>query len=340
MILKPTELTPNNNTYCADEAVTISWKNNGDIMTSYSINVKDNSTGVITYSSGLVKSNITKHVIPADTLENEKEYCYTITVYNAVNNSIISDAVIFRTSAKPVVTIPNDGYVRNQFLTVKAEYTQPSDVAIKSYKFILYDIAENILEESDSFLDDKLIYTFKYQLVDGETYKVECTAVSQKDISGSSGKITLTADYNSLESYSNLQAETFSDKPYVKLQWSITRIIGEADKEFDYIEGEKADLTNGSVVSFDNNFSVGDDFTLKLWVEKLRDDIDIVNISGTNGALNIRFKDDRIHVYKAFSSLTYHTASDKINPRVTKDTKLYICIQQIENRINVYCEVI
>ncbi|WDV47041.1 hypothetical protein PV797_04895 [Clostridiaceae bacterium M8S5] len=339
MILKPTELTPNNSTFCKDEDITISWKNNGDIMTAYSLEVIDNSTSTKVYSSGKVTSKTTKHIIPANTLTNEKEYYYKLTVYNAVGGSVTSDAVVFKTSARPVVTIPNDGYVRNQYLTVNANYTHSSNVPIKSYKFILYDVSNKLIEESSSIISSALTYSFKHPLVDGATYKVKCIVVSQKDVTSFS-MVSLVADYNSMQSYSNLHAETFVDKPYVKLQWSITRIIGNADKEFEYIDGEKANLTNGSTVSFDSNFTVDEDFTLKLWVENLKNDIDIIKICGSNGNMEITFRDNSIHVYKDFSSLTYHTASDLIDETITTDTKMYICIKQINNRLNIYREVI
>lgn len=339
MILKPTEITPNATTFPADEDIEISWKNNGDMMVAFKVTIEDNDSASIIYTSGKVTSSIPNHIVPAGSLVNEKTYRYRITVYNSINRSVISDYMILKTSARPNVIIPNDGYIRNQLLSVEATYSQSAGVNLKSYQFFLYDAYGNLLEKSDELLDRLLRYSFKYQLVDGHTYKVECVCVSQNNVSNTSGKIALVADYNSLESYSNLSAQTYIDKPYVELQWSLVRNIGKPFGTINYIDNKKVDLTNG-LVTFNDNFSVDNDFTLKLWLEGLsdNDDIDIGRIAGANGELIINFSNKRFHIFKNFGNLTNHIASNKINESIN-GKQLFLSIIQINNRINMYCEV-
>lgn len=336
MILKPSNIYPENLTFPANEPIEVTWKNNGDLQYAFKIVFKHIDTGVVAFDSGKITNFGSKYTVPTNSLLNNKEYTYTVMVYNSNNDTATSSPVVVRCSERPVVTIPNDGFVRNQIATIQATYSH-SGSTLKTYEFILYDEFDNVLEQSGYLYDGLLEYTFSYRLIDDTNYKFECVAISQMDVIGTSGQITLAADYIPPSVFFQLGAETFVDKPHVRLTWTTVRIIGNVDGVETYVNNEKIDVRE-SVVYFDDNFSLNGDFTLKLWTEQFKLDKDIVVMVGSNGSLSIKIYDNKVHVFKKIGGMTNHYATNLIGDYALK--QVYINVQQIKNNIQVYCEVL
>lgn len=338
MILKPSNLSPNNSTFTASESINISWKNNGDTMVAYEIIVEDNSTSATAYASGRVESYSPNHSIPNNTLVNGTTYKYKVIVYNSIDESSTSDYKIFKCNTRPAVTILGDGIVRNQILSVQALYNQSEGVSLKCYKFSLFDEYDNLLEQSDYIYDNNLTHTFTYILQEDTTYKVSCLAISQNDLSGISTLVFVT-DYITPAVQISLVADTPFGQPYVNLQWTTVRIIGKSlnDEPINYINTDKADLNNKTVY-FNEGFNLNGNFTIRLWVEDLQTDVEIFKIIGSNGSISIQYENNKIHVYKTISVNKYHYATSELSE--TSGSQIYICLQQNNNQINVFYEVI
>ena len=135
MILKPSNVSPNNIAVNAQEQITISWRNLGDRQTKYKIVIYLNLDNTLIYDTGIITTYNTFCVVPANTLINGNTYKYQITVWNANNQSATSDWVIINCSSPPscaLVNIEPEGEILNSSYLFIGEYSQPESVPIKS----------------------------------------------------------------------------------------------------------------------------------------------------------------------------------------------------------------
>lgn len=339
MIFKPSEILPDNSAFSAEDAISVSWKNNGDSMKAYEVIVEDNSTGSLVYSSGKVVAYSGNHTIPANSFLNGIIYRYKIKVYNLNDEYAISDYKVFSCYSKPVVMIDNDGYIRNQTASVLATYYQNESLPLNAYEFTLFDEYENILEESGYLHDGLLSYEFKYKLENEKTYKIECIAITTNGVSGSSGKISFIAQYDAPVVYFKLQANVSSGECYVDLAWSTVRIIGNAENSPVYLDNNTMiDLTS-NVVTYDDGFILPDNFTLRMWIKNITEGVNFVELVGNNGTLIVNYKDSKIHVYRIVGDLITHIATDELV--INYETMVYVCLQQFNGfYMNIFSEVI
>lgn len=329
---------PDNESFSNTDSIRISWTNNGDLMTKFKIFVYDNSTGLVEYQSGEVISYSPSHILPPLSLSNGKIYKYQIQIFNSAGDSICSDFKIFRCNSKPIVTIDTDGYVRNQKATIQANYSQAEGIGLKCYKFVLYDSFERIIEESEYIYDTALIYSFDYILIDDNSYNVECIVFTQNDISGTSGRVSFVADYISPNVFFLLSTENDPYKPYLRLNWTTVRIIGETEGSTQFISNEKLDTRTGKVY-YDECFNFGGNFTIRLWIENIPNELDIARIIGMNGDVVLKYYDNKVHAFKTMCGYKGHIASDLLGAINTGDT-VYICLQQVDGLLNIKSEVL
>ena len=342
LILKPTNMTPDGQTFSGTEAIEFRWKTNGDIMSAFELIVEDNNTGLQVYTTGKVNSYNANCLIPPSTLQNGFVYRYKLIIYNSIGSSITSDYKVFICSSKPTVTIQTDGYIRNQIAYFNAIYHQSENIPIKCFMFVLRDEFNNILESSSYIYSSEIEYTFSSILTDGNHYSVECLAVTQNDLAGTSGSIQFLSDYISPVVHFKLGTEAMVDEPFLRLSWTTVRIIGETQGATSYIGGEKLDVrTNGSKVFFNDGFTLENNFTIRLWVESPYQGIGnpIVEVPTLYGKMIVYYENNRVHVLRYYNSLVNHVASN-ILPSIGINNQLYICIQQDNGRLNILSEVI
>jgi hypothetical protein len=339
LIFKPSNIKPENFTFPAGESIEVTWKNNGDSMVAYEVVVRKIVDNTIAFTSGKVVSYITKYIIPAGSLINGNEYTYVVTVYNNINEFVSSSPTLLKCNSRPIMSITTDGYVRNQVATVYGGYSQSESLLLKAFKFVLYDVFSHVLEQTDYIYDGSISHTFDYKLVDGEIYFIECVGITQNDLLGTSGLIRVVADYIQPNVYFSLGAETFIDKPFVRLTWTTVRIIGNTTGNVDYVNSNSALDTHEGTVYFDEGFNINEDFTLRLWALDIEDNMELIRMTGSNGNLSVIKYSDRIHVFKKQNGLTVlHIATEPISYAGTGT--IYIGLQKIGRNLNIFSEVI
>lgn len=272
MILKPSNVQPSGQAYDASEDIELTWQNNGDVMVSFRVVIKDNATDATVHMSPLTTSSICKYTVPANTLSNGVTYKYTVTVYNSVYETAVSDWYIVKCSARPVVTVVTDGIVRNQNTLFQATYSQGQSIALKSYRLILYNSLQNTLATSTELYDGLLQYTFT-GLMSGDSYYIECQATSQDDVVGTSGKVSFTVDYVSASPTKSLNVTPVADKPTVMVDWiNSKQVLGVYNDGVGsplYTSGKYDNailLSHTSTVKFSE--TIPEEFTLRNWVKK------------------------------------------------------------------------
>lgn len=339
MILKPTEIYPDNTTFPSDESIKITWKNHGDIMVSFEVIVENNFTGSIVYQSNIISSYSPQFVIPASQFTDGIIYRYKIKVFNSINEFAESDYKVFKCSSRPIVEIITDGVIRNQICDTQATYNQAEGILLKAYRFVLYDEYKHILEQSKYFYDGELRHTFETRLKDDTEYYIECFVITQDDLVGTSGQISVRADYIPPSVHFDLKITTEIDKPYVRLLWTTVRILGETDSEPVYINNEEIDLTNDKVI-FDKGFRLENNFSILLWVRNMPLSTSFFEAVGTNGRISVMYYNNKIHVFRTINEYITHIATDIDLPELTPEDGVFILIQQINKDLIVESEVV
>ena len=288
MIYRPLNVLPDNEFFAYGKTIRITWKNSGDTMKAYRIYIYNNSTDKLVYDSAEITNYIPSHTLSQ--VLGIGIYKYKIVVYNDTSgnskrNSAESTLKIFTVS--PILTVTlnlQDGdTISTQQLSISAEYSHPSGTKNKNYKFLLYDEYKNVLEESPYFTDDKFEYTYSILLENKGTYYAQCMVITYDNIEAASDMVRFTAEYIKPNLSFKLIPTTFNCKPYVQLDWTISRIIGtiegngyyidinnnalSGDDEDFYNKAVKLNLTaNGSKALFENGFIIENDFTINIWV--------------------------------------------------------------------------
>jgi hypothetical protein len=250
----------------ASEANTFTWQISGSIQSSYSIEIRNNSTNVVVYSFPQTSSFATSHTIPVSTLTNGVEYKIAVTAWDSSATTATSDFEIFQTSSRPVVAINTIGIVGNSSNTFSATYSQAQSVVIKSWIVYLYDNSNILIAQSDIQTSTTLQYLFS-GFESSKTYKIEFQATSAKGMLGTSGKVSFSVAFNTPILNVNITAQNVANAG-VKLSWTAKQIFGHSDSTT-YISGEKLDVRQEKSVVFDEGYQVLNDFTLKTWVEGL-----------------------------------------------------------------------
>jgi hypothetical protein len=337
VIQKPYNINLKGTTIDANENNTISWKVSGAISTSFSIEIRNNADDLVVWQLPQTTSYATSYTLPSGTLVNGNEYKIKITVWDEDGNSATSDFEIFQTSSRPTVTVDPIPTVSSPNYTFIATYFQAESVGIKSYLFNLFDENQNLLLSSgvQATTDPSLSYSVE-GLKSEQSYYVEFQVTSNKGLIGTSGLIQFSVLYTQPQINVNLTA-TNTDDAGIKLSWNVIQIIGSSDSPVTFIDNEKADLTDGNRIRFDEGFSVNKDFTLKIWLESPKHNTNLLLIKGENGEITLRYdkRFERFFVYKKVGNISVSYQSPQVS-----GTNFYVCIQQIDKDINLIAETI
>lgn len=363
MIYKPIGLLPDNEFYAIGKPITISWRNSGGVMRSFRIKIWDNSSTDPSpiFDSFEIASTSPAYIVDSNDL-GLGEFKYTVTVYDDANqqnenrNSAESTSKLFTISPVPTLTlnlVPDSVYSLQVF-SISAQYTHPTGIKAKNYKFVLFDRNKNVLEESAWISDNNFEYTFTTLLENKETYYTQCLVVTLDNIEAATDIVKFIAEYVKPSVHFALEATTEPCKPYVILKWSVVRVVGEligdgyfidinnnaVPDENLAIDAEKLNLLNeGAMAVFREGFSIESDFTLNLWVEDIQDGVTFFVMENSNGQqIYLNYYQNRIHAWKPMEIYTVHAASDEIN--YTGTEQIMIRLQQVNNRIDVFAMIV
>lgn len=312
LIFKPSNIVPSNVTLSLADSNTISWKNNGDIMEKFTIIIIDNATQAVVHNSSSVVSSKPSYVLPANTIKTAMECKIQIVVFNASGESAVSDYIVARFYNRPVVNVPNDGYMRNQKMYISAEYSHVDNHAPKAYIASLFNEYGKLLERTDYIYSNSttIEHEFNYMLEDDVTYQIEVMFVTQYDLSGTSGKINMIADYEKSVLNLGLITRTELEKPYVELEWSTVRIVGHG---VNYTVVDNVLNVMDGIVYFDENFSVDGDFAFTVCFMQVENDIDLIELTGGSTSLKLSYYGNRFHLVKIINGkMLSHYATEEL----------------------------
>lgn len=254
----------------AEEDIYISWSVSGGIQYAKSITIKDNATASVVFTLAKTSSFSTNYTLPANTLLNGKQYKIEITVWDEVDNFAVSDAYIFETSSRPVISISPIGTVNAPSYTFSFQYTQAESVAMRSWIAYLYDSNQVMLKNSGIQTTPTLSYLFD-GFESNKDYFIEIQATSAKNLIGTSGLVAFSVQYEQPKMLSAIEAENIENSG-IKITWNPIQIIG-AGNNYLFIDNEKVDITApNSNIYFDQGFRIDNDFSMRLLIENVPDE--------------------------------------------------------------------
>lgn len=287
-----------------------------------------------------------KHPLPPNTLQSGQVYKACIRIANINNQfSEFSDWIIFWVLDNPTITIDNIDYanhnrVYGQTITFSATYTHPNGELLQSYRYLLYDSNQVLIQSfPEVFADGSQPLTQEIAgLQNGEEYYVEVKTLSVNGQEASSGLILFRPFYISPKLLSVLTVENLSDQGAVKVSANIIQIIGKLydangneidSRTIEYVNGEEIDLTRSDYekLVFQEGFKIDkSDFVLKLWCKNIPDDKVFLTLRSENGKIELMKYNNKIHTFKYINGFSYpaHFASNELVVNADEQFMVYM----------------
>lgn len=248
-----------------NERNTITWRVSGAIQTSFSIEIRNNANNQVILSVPRTNTYANEYILLPSTLTNGLECRITVSVWGDDNTTATSDAVIFRTSSKPIVSMEPITTITSPTYTFTASYSQAESVRMRSWIMYLYDSNQNRIFDSGISTSPEMERMIE-NLQSEKTYYIEFQATSLHGLVGTTGRIQFNVLYSIPKINVALNAENY-DRTGIRLNWNVVQIIGQSENAH-FINNEKLDVRNG-MVWFDQGFNINDNFTLKIWFENI-----------------------------------------------------------------------
>lgn len=264
MIYKARYLEPKNKAIDPSVNNKFTWEPQGEPQTHYQLKIYELPNS-LKYDSTKIASGSGEHIVPASSLDGDGEYKWSVVTYGA-SGDVESNFVYLKTNANPTVSLSIPGTLTVQSFDVEAIYSQSEGISLKRYKFILYNANDEILKETEWKYDYTLKYTLE-GLMTGSTYKLECIAVSQNDLIGTSGKQTFDVLYEKPDATRTIKVTPDNNCGVMKVSWdNLKQVTPIITGTYSYVEGafEKGlKLDNGSTITYEEE--TAEDFTLQFY---------------------------------------------------------------------------
>lgn len=252
----------------------------GDLVTKNTLIIKDNDTLAEVYRN-TVDTYAFSQTVVGGTLTNNKSYNYSFITYNSSNEqSLPSESIQFYCYTTPTLSItnfPSSNVINTSNFEFTATYNQVENEKIQYGYFVLYDISGTTVETSPYAYNKNSSnppFTFSHTfggMLNGSQYKIKAIAQTVNGTIVETELKTFTIRYTNPKLFSLLELENNELGGYVKVVNNVKLIEGESNPyPPTYIDGNSIDVTNkNSWVKWSQGYKIENDFTLKLWVNRL-----------------------------------------------------------------------
>lgn len=325
----------------------------GQQVIGNTIIIKNQETGEEVYNNYLQTFQYS-HLIPANTLINGDNYQVTIQT-SGINEGVspISNPVQFKCLTTPQINIsniPSSGIVQSSNYNFTGNYYQEQGELLQSFEFNLYNNNNILLSTSGVKYSTDIQYTFS-GLEDNSSYYIELIINTVNGMVVSTERILFNVDYIEPSFFTVNQLENLCDTGQIQISSNIIVIIGESFPiPPKYINNKEVDLKEkNSYVSFNDGFSINDNFTLKLIGRDFISNSEIIRLTGENKNIVLRWVIDNytfdsevgfveLYVYNLdTSSFKYYIKSNYIGiPNETEN--IFIWLQNVDNLFDLQIE--
>ena len=265
----------------------------GNQVVANTLTIKDNATLTTVYSETQVTFEF-KHILPANTLTNGTYYQATLTTKDAQGKiSKASFPIQFYCYSQPsfeISNMPSGNVITNSSYAFTVTYNQSQGEILNAYVFNLYSASvalistSNTMYNTDASLPLNISYLFS-GFEDNASYSIEVTGVTVDGTQISTGRISFTTNYTSLDTFSNFLLTNNCKGGYITIKSNVIGINGISNPETPtYIDNKEIDLTDaGSYVEWIEGYKVTDDWTMRLWGRDFTPNSEIFRFSNANG---------------------------------------------------------
>lgn len=286
--------------------------NGGDQVVKNRLTVRKQSDNSIVYQS-IVETFLFQHALPSGTLTNGTYYNYFFNTYNVSDNmSANSNIVAFYCYTTPTITYTNypiTNIINNSSYEFAITYNQTEGELLDYLTYYLYDSNGNEISNSGelrSSLTPPLSFTHTFSgFEDGDTYKIQIKARSINGTIITSELKVFTISYFYPELFSQINLENRCQEGVIRVTSNVIAVEGEVNNEPSlfvnkisdgneasyimwntlyttpetdiislWIEPYMLDLKeNGTILMFDNGFSIGSEMQFQSWQYPIRDGI-------------------------------------------------------------------
>lgn len=247
----------------------------GDQVTGSTIVIKDNATLSQIYTT-TVTSYAYSITVPAGSLTNGTYYQAYITTHNAAGETSPQSNVIqfycYTTPSFAFSNIPSTNIITNVSYIFSVTYAQEQNEPLNAYKFDLYDNTGVLLSSSSTKYTTStavpITVSWAFSGFEDKTiYKIQCTGVTSEGTLVDTGLVTITIQYSSIRSYSNLYLTNNCEDGNIIIESNVLTIDGETNPPNPtYIDDKEIDLTaDGSYVKWEQGYELSNDYTMRVW---------------------------------------------------------------------------
>ena len=244
-----------------DYEITLSWI--GNRAYANRIFIYNYETNNLVFDDTVSSFSLT-HIIPANTLQNNKKYVIQAQTYDVENvPSALSNKVLFYTFATPdfyFEDLTTNPVIANSSFTAAVRYYSEDWEDISKYIFYLYDASRKQLLESPEMTDDQDI-SYTYKGLDNNTvYYVRCVGVTVNGMKLDTGYVEITVKYEDPNVYARIYANPIPSRGCIQVSSNLIIIQYNGSDTFEYIDG-MIDLRDKTLY-YDEGFLIEKDFTV------------------------------------------------------------------------------
>lgn len=269
-----------------DYEITLSWM--GNRAYANRIFVYDYETNSLVFDDTVSSFSLT-HIIPANTLQNNKKYVVQAQTYDVENvPSALSNKVLFYTFATPdfyFEDLSDNPVISNSSLTATIHYYSDDWEDISKYTFYLYDATKKQLLASNEMTDNyDISYTYK-GLDNNTVYYIRCVGVTVNGMELDTGYVEITVKYEDPNVYARIYATPIPSRGCIQVSSNLIIIQYNGTDTFEYIDG-MIDLRDKTLY-YDEGFLIEKDFTVIIRGINLWQTADIFKMSNGNHGLTL-----------------------------------------------------
>jgi len=241
---------------------------NGDQIFKVRCLIKENESGTTVYDS-VIDTTRREYPVPAGSgLRNGVYYVCYITVFNVdgIESAMPDNGKPFWCFTKPIFQLSiNEGdVIKTSAYEVSLNYSQAENEALSSYSITLYSYQQTELQSSGNIYPDPNNPSLTYLISGMENatqYYIKATGITDEGMLVETDLILFTVAYTQAQIFSTLELNNKASVGGIEIRSNIASILGVSEKDVIYIDGEKADLRDNTVV-FDSGFEIDGDFTV------------------------------------------------------------------------------
>lgn len=250
--------------------------------------VYDYETNSLVFDDTVSSFSLT-HIIPANTLQNNKKYVVQAQTYDVENvPSALSNKVLFYTFATPdfyFEDLSDNPVISNSSLTATIHYYSEDWEDISKYTFYLYDATKKQLLASNEMTDNyDISYTYK-GLDNNTVYYIRCVGVTVNGMELDTGYVEITVKYEDPNVYARIYATPIPSRGCIQVSSNLIIIQYNGTDTFEYIDG-MIDLRDKTLY-YDEGFLIENDFTVIIRGINLWQTADIFKMNNGNLGLTL-----------------------------------------------------